>query len=216
MRCFRIFLSPNLPSLHQMIRHLAVAVLICMPLSAWARVNETVAQCDARYVKVTKRFSATIPGSDPEAVVYDKDGFLVVVHFKQGKAWHVAYSKERLSLNDSQRFLRANGQNESWGNPEGFQRHDRRYWRARALKYSAVLYHLRTLSVLECMTDECRKAVGEVRQESIRQAMRRSMELPMSKPVTSSGEKTDSSQSSGNPTQPVEKNSGGALDLKGF
>lgn len=94
--------------------------LVCifgfLSLSAQARIGETEAQCNARYgppmAKVTK--------GDKQ---YSKNGYIIFVWFKDGKAAQIQYtrsfngSSDTLKSEEVDAFLAANAEGLSWSRP---------------------------------------------------------------------------------------------------
>lgn len=93
-------------------RMLAVAlVAMVIPLCTFARIGETLAQCDARYGNgggmVLDEYST-----------FKKDGLAVLAHFYQGRVDYITYTKEAGVLLgfEIEKLLEANGGNRKWEN----------------------------------------------------------------------------------------------------
>ena len=89
----------------------AVLLFICEP--AWARLHETVSECDRRYgVPV----SFVIEGSE-HSRVYEKAGYHIVVVFSADKAVEIYYSRQDRRLLSRQElllFLQVNAAEARW------------------------------------------------------------------------------------------------------
>jgi hypothetical protein len=89
-------------------------VVLVAPLCTFARVGETLAQCEARYGKGTEY-------GDAETCIFSKAGISVGVHLYQGKVDQIAYWKEEgtFSTSETEAFLKANCSNKRWIKADG-------------------------------------------------------------------------------------------------
>jgi hypothetical protein len=150
-------------------------------LSAWAplaqaRLGETLEQCQVRYGSPTDRAPFSIAGSDAEAYLFRKGDVVVRIHFHKGKAWHLAY-REKFSEADTTVFLQANLNGDEWRPIDGEVIQQQRFWMSRMQRMSATFSYFKGQALMEVMTADCRKRLGEARSVAIRQAMRDSLGL---------------------------------------
>jgi len=92
-----------------------VALLVTLSsLTAHARINETIAECEARYGAVIERLPAKQQESDPKACVFSQNGVTVVAEFRSGKAWKITYSKTGQDTDYLQTLLEAEAPSCGW------------------------------------------------------------------------------------------------------
>jgi len=89
-----------------------VGLLLLLPSTTFARIGETLTQCEARYGKADRT------DKDTGVVYFLKGGFYIMVDFHQGKAEAVGYKKEQggkeMSDNEIETLLKANGEDKKW------------------------------------------------------------------------------------------------------
>ncbi len=154
---------------------LAALGLVFLLQPAQARVGETPEECEKRYEHVVRRMPFVIPGSDPEAVLFEKDQTYITVHFRNGIAWHIAYQGPKVDDAFRRLLLQANVQGDGWRDGSGETVDGRRYWRSLKKNILASGYTYNGEGVLEVMSQECVAAMARARETRIRNAQRESM-----------------------------------------
>jgi hypothetical protein len=81
---------------------------------AQARIGESIDQCAERYGPPIEKRAATIPQSDPDAVVFSKTGVTIIIEFRQGSAWHITFRKPSLQAMEVEALINANIGSGSW------------------------------------------------------------------------------------------------------
>jgi hypothetical protein len=82
--------------------------------AAEARVGESPEACRDRYGPVIERRTPVLSASDPEALVFSKSGITVIVEFKDGVAWHVAFRNPKMDAVQVESLLLANSGSGIW------------------------------------------------------------------------------------------------------
>ena len=99
-------------------RHQALLAMIlsvgCIS-SAEARLGETIAQCKDRYGPVEEKRPANVKESDPEALVFSKNGITTLIEFKKGVAWRIVFRLIGMSSLEVETLLKANMAEGGWG-----------------------------------------------------------------------------------------------------
>lgn len=85
--------------------------------TAFARLGETVAECEERYGPVIERVKPKVEESDPEACVFSKGGVSIFVEFKAGKAWKVLYRMAGMDSASAQTLLKVEASESGWSAP---------------------------------------------------------------------------------------------------
>lgn len=92
-------------------------MLACPPEPAGARIGETEQECAARYGEVVERRRGGLEASDELVSVFRAGSFVVVVEFKDGRAWRVDYRKPLIDQVDIDQVLDWHKIAEGWGRP---------------------------------------------------------------------------------------------------
>jgi hypothetical protein len=147
------------------------SILLALPC-AQARLGETPYQCQQRYSEALKKVPSFIVGSDPDAELFRKDNVDIRIHYKNGRAWHISYIKPGMVDGDRQIFLRANAGMSGWPNLAGQQIMGQIYWVSHTDRRAAVAYSVGREGIMEIMTTDCVKALGDDREQRIHAALR--------------------------------------------
>lgn len=77
-------------------------------------MGEAVEACQDRYGPIIERRASVLMASDPEALVFSKSGITVIVEFKDGVAWHVAFRHPKMDAVQVESLLLANSGSGVW------------------------------------------------------------------------------------------------------
>lgn len=163
----------------------AALLLLLLACPALGRLGETRSETIARYGEPVREIAAFISRSDAQALVFEKAGVFVTVHYQGGFAWHISFVKEGMTEADRKVFLRANGGSRGWPNLEGELILGKFYWYAPAERRAALYYPAGRDGVMEIMTLPCATVLGEERERRLNAAIRRAVGLgsPAGKPA---------------------------------
>ncbi|MFN0126516.1 MAG: hypothetical protein ACKV19_07525, partial [Verrucomicrobiales bacterium] len=147
----------------------AVIVLWASP-RAEANLGSTLAQCVERFGAVRATMPAVVADSDAEAARFDDGSLGVIVHFKQGTAWHISYAKGYISDPDKRRLLKENGATGEWMPRLGELSGNIFVWNNRDAGMVACAVNNKSLNSLEIMTRACAEAFARARAQRIEAA----------------------------------------------
>jgi hypothetical protein len=151
---------------------MVAGVVAGFPATLKARLGETPFQCQQRYGELAGKIPSHVPGSDPEAEVYRKEDTDITIHYKGGRAWHLAFVKTGMNEQDRQIFLRANGGEEGWPDPGGERFLGHTYWVSHRGQRAAIHFAAGKEGVMEIMGFECVQGLAVAREGRLRDAMR--------------------------------------------
>lgn len=149
----------------------ALAVAMAAAPAAEARLGESLAQCTERYGEVRATLPASVADSDPEAVRFEKGTLGIIVHFKNGVAWHVSYAQGHLSDIDKDRLLKENAPGGSWEPRFGQLVGNVFLWHNREAGVIGCGINRRSINSLEVMTRACAEAFGRARTRRLEAAV---------------------------------------------
>jgi len=96
---------------------IAFLLLVGCCSTAFGRLGETVAECEARYGPVIEKLPAKVKESDPEACVFSKGGISIFVEFKAAKAWKILYRMAGMDAGSAQTLLKVEAADGGWSAP---------------------------------------------------------------------------------------------------
>jgi hypothetical protein len=191
-------------------------VIICGALAGLsgtvkARLDETPFQCQQRYGQLVGKIPSHVPGSDPEAEVYRKEETDITIHYKSGRAWHLAFVKTGMNEQDRRIFLGANGGGEGWPDPGGERFLGHTYWVSHRGQRAAIHFAAGKQGVMEIMNFDCVQGLAVAREARLRAAMRDAVGLRAGAGVSATKPRENTAPAA------AEKSSPPAADpLKGF
>lgn len=149
---------------------IAVVIVAWASPRAEANLGGTLAQCVERFGPVRATMPAVVAESDAEAARFDYGSFSVIVHFKQGTAWHISYAQGYISDPDKRRLLKENGATGSWVPRLGELSGNIFVWNNRDAGMVACAVNSKSLNSLEIMTRACSEAFARARAQRIEAA----------------------------------------------
>jgi hypothetical protein len=152
----------------------ALAAALAFAPAAQARLGETLAQCSERYGQTRATLPASVAESDPEAARFEQGPLGIIVHFKDGVAWHISYAQGHLSDLDKDRLLKENAPTGEWQPRFGELLGNVFLWQNRQAGIIACGINRKSLNSLEVMTRACADAFGRARTQRIEAATTRS------------------------------------------
>ncbi len=96
---------------------LPLFVLLSCATVVQARLDETPAECEARYGVVIEKRPALQKLSDPEMLVFTKNGVTIDVEFHEGKAWRITYQKRGMDAEEIESVLMGEASGSGWSKP---------------------------------------------------------------------------------------------------
>ena len=152
------------------ITHCIIALLLCCCASAFARIGETIEQCNQRYGQCKQRYGQ--PDKPTEQYVdFLKAPFKIIVHFYQGKADRVTYRMIEendlgegadISDNEIEQLLKLNGADRQWKRRVVISMD--RYWETqdgRLIAYYKTFEHYLAITTKEF----CERVAAETKQK---------------------------------------------------
>jgi hypothetical protein len=107
-------------------RNLIIMAVLVFPLSAWARLGETVAECNARYGTQATTVGAMAPATQGRG--WKKNGMIIMAQFMDGRCHLLVIGKEEqnilgnsaeMSQVERQALLDANSNGSTWKERKG-------------------------------------------------------------------------------------------------
>ncbi len=155
-----------------------------------------------RYGAAVRQMPSSVPGSDASADVFQKGGFDIIVHYREGQAWHLFFTRRGLIGADECKVLfTANLQGMPLKSFENQQVGRSAFWVGPGGSPVATLYRVQDDSIIELMVGECVKSLSAARAERIAAAwtgvddLRRKTPTPVKKkddsPIDAAGNPKD-------------------------
>jgi len=151
-----------------------------------SRINESREKCIERYGEPLAEIAPSLKASDPTVDVFKRSGLLVVVEFREGKAWLITYAGREVSRN-IESILARNAEDGGWKKQMFL---NSQHWISKKAGLHGVFFRTPG-SRLMLMTNESVIAERNPRQSPV----------PEEEPEPEGGEKTE--PDSGTPKKPA-------------
>ena len=130
-----------------------------------SRINESREKCIERYGEPLAEIAPRLKASDPKVDVFKRPGFLIVVEYREGKAWTITYAGREVSRN-LEAILARNAEDGDWKKQMFL---NSQHWISKKAGLHGVFFRTPG-SRLMLMTDESVKAERNPRQSPIPEA----------------------------------------------
>jgi hypothetical protein len=140
--------------------------------SAVAQLGETADTCAQHYGPVVQKVPSVIQGGDATAQLHRRNDLDITIHFKNGRAWHIAYAKAFLSDGEKAALLAENGGPAKWRRPLGDRIGNVMIWITENNSIVVSAFEVPNLMLVEVMTRACADELARLRDQRILAAQR--------------------------------------------
>jgi hypothetical protein len=156
--------------------------------SASGQIGQPLETCVQTYGPSVREVPAMIQGSDPKAHTFRRKDVDVTVHFKAGRAWHIAYSKPFLSDAEIAALRSENLPSGKWRRPLGDRIGNVTLWLSEDNSLVVSSLEVPDLMLVEVMVRACVETLGQQREQRIAEAQKAPAPRPPAAPSAPPGQ----------------------------